>query len=163
MSRAYELARANAYLFCGANSAPYFVAVDHITFLRAVEIGSIVTFRSKVCYAAGLPDTAFQLRVETLVHDLLAGTVFPSNVFAFTFRCDSRPVRRVLPNTYREAVDWVDGRRRRDKLERKLRAAEEGGAGGSLVSAQPNAATSDAASSAQKQEEKQPGVRLSEA
>jgi len=124
MSHAYELARANAYLFCGAQSAPYFVAVDHITFLRAVEIGSIITFRSKVAYAAGHPDPHFQLRVETLVHDLLAGSVFPSNVFHFTFRCDSRPVRRVLPHTYREAVDFVDGRRRREKLERKLRAAE---------------------------------------
>ena len=77
MSRAYELARCNAYLFCGANSAPFFIAVDHITFLRPVEIGSIISFRSKVVYSAGHPDTAFQMQVETLVHDLVGGKVFP--------------------------------------------------------------------------------------
>jgi len=101
MSRAYELARCTAYLFCGRDSRPYFVAVDQISFLRPVEIGSLISFRCKVAYAAGWPDRAFQLRVETLIHDLKQGTVFPSNVFEFTFRSDHKPIRKVVPNTYR--------------------------------------------------------------
>lgn len=116
MKNAYELARCNAYIFSGANSHPYFIAVDSMSFLKPVEIGSIISFRSKICYAAGHPDPVFQIRVETLVHDLIAGQVFPSNVFHFSFQCDKVPVRKVIPNTYREAVDFLDGRRRRQKL-----------------------------------------------
>lgn len=82
MRNAYELARCTSYLFC--NSNPYLTQVGSISFLRPVEIGSIISFRSKICYAAGHPDPAFQVRVETLVHDLLGGKVFSSNVFHFS-------------------------------------------------------------------------------
>lgn len=134
MRHAYELARCTSYLFCGANSAPFVTAVGHISFLRPVEIGSIISFHAKVAYAAGHPDPAFQVRVETRVHDLTRGALFSSNTFDFTFHSPSVPVRRVLPKTYQEAVEWIDGKRRRERLARELASAEQarggGGAGG---------------------------------
>ena len=116
MKNAYELARCTAYMFCGPNSAPYFIAVDSMSFLQPVEIGSIISFHSKICYSAGEPDSIFQIRVETVVHDLVKNSVFPSNIFHFSFQSPKVAVRQIVPSTYREAIDFLDGRRRRDKL-----------------------------------------------
>jgi hypothetical protein len=63
--------------------------------------------------------------VETLVHDLLNGRVFPSNIFHFTFQCVHTPVRKVVPRLYSEAVHYLDGKRRREKLAVKLREEAE--------------------------------------
>jgi len=126
MRHAYELARACAYLFCGSNSSPFFTGVDTMSFLRPVEIGSIVTFRCKVCYSAGYPhDDSIQLRVETLVHDLVHSQLYPSNIFHFTFCTTKVPLRKVRPYTYREAIDFLDGKRKREKLARKIAQEKE--------------------------------------
>ena len=47
-----------------------------------------------------------------------------SNVFHFTFQSPRVPVRRVVPAAYREAVDYLDGKRRREKLANTLRNME---------------------------------------
>jgi hypothetical protein len=42
--------------------------------------------------------------------------VFPASLFPTAFQSLKSPVRKVVPLTYREAVDFLDGRRRREKL-----------------------------------------------
>lgn len=48
-----------------------------------------------------------------------------SNVFHFTFKSPRVPVRKVVPSAYREAVDYLDGKRRHEKLQATLRRMEE--------------------------------------
>lgn len=43
----------------------------------------------------------------------------PSSL-SLAFQSLKSPVRKVVPNTYREAVDFLDGRRRREKLAEKV-------------------------------------------
>ena len=111
MRRAYELARTTAYVFAGPNAHPYLVASDTITFLRPVEIGSVIEFGAKVVYSSGWPERHFQVKVETHIRDLVTGQQFMSNTFQFTFECDLVPVRRVEPELYSEAMEWLEGRR----------------------------------------------------
>ena len=111
MRRAYELARTTAYVFAGPNAHPYLVASDTITFLRPVEIGSVIEFGAKVVYSGGWPERLFQVKVETHIRDLVTGQQFMSNTFQFTFECDSVPIRRVEPELYSEAMEWLEGRR----------------------------------------------------
>jgi len=111
MRKAYELARTCAYVFAGASSHPYLVASDTITFLKPVEIGSVIEFSSKVIYSSGTPSPLFQIKVETKIRDLIKNTEFMSNTFNFTFRSDSIPLRKIQPHTYTEAMQWLDGRR----------------------------------------------------
>ena len=111
MRRAYELARTTAYVFAGPAAHPYLTASDTITFLRPVEIGSVVEFGAKVVYSGGWPDRIFQVKVETHIRDLVSGQQFMSNTFQFTFECDGVPVRRVEPELYSEAMEWLEGRR----------------------------------------------------
>ena len=111
MRRAYELARTTAYVFAGPNAHPYLVASDTITFLRPVEIGSVIEFGAKVVYSGGWPDRLFQVKVETHIRDLVTGQQFMSNTFQFTYQCDSVPIRRVEPELYSEAMEWLEGRR----------------------------------------------------
>ena len=119
MRRAYELARTTAYVFAGPNAHPYLVASDTITFLRPVEIGSVIEFGSKVVYSGGWPDRYFQVKVETHIRDLVSGQQFVSNTFQFTFECDAVPVRRVEPELYSEAMEWLEGRRLVVQLEER--------------------------------------------
>ena len=55
MRRAFELAFATAYLFCGTK--PSFLEVDEVTFRRPVEIGNLLQFESRCA-----PNTAFLRR-----------------------------------------------------------------------------------------------------
>ena len=136
MRGAYELARTCAYVFGGPGSRPYLIASDVITFLRPVEIGSVIEFRARVVYAAGVPERLFQVRVETEVRALVSGERFVSNTFQFTFECDSVPLRRVEPGLYSEAMEWLEGRRlvlkavERKRGEQLAKETAGGGGGG---------------------------------
>ena len=44
--RAFELAGAAAYTFCG--TPPRFVSLDRVEFFKAVEVGSLVRLNAKV-------------------------------------------------------------------------------------------------------------------
>lgn len=56
------------------------------------------------------------MKVSTHISDLITGAQFVSNTFHFTFCEEKIPIRCVEPSTYVEAMQWIDGKRRRDKL-----------------------------------------------
>ena len=125
MRGAYELARTCAYVYGGPGSRPYLVASDVITFLRPVEIGSVIEYKAKVVYAVGVPAKVFQVRVETEVRGLVSGERFVSNTFQFSFQCEGVPLRRVEPTLYSEAMEWLEGRRLLLQLEERKRRENE--------------------------------------
>ncbi|MES1908378.1 MAG: hypothetical protein MHM6MM_001328 [Cercozoa sp. M6MM] len=110
MRRAFELARCAAYQFCP--QTPSLLAVDDVTFLRPVEIGSMLCFDAEVVYSSA---QACQIQVSTRIMDLTSNVhkkqSVLSNVFSFTFGCETSEMPLVLPETYDEAMSWVEGRR----------------------------------------------------
>eukprot|EP00898_Chlorokybus_atmophyticus_P004201 jgi/Chlat1/4782/Chrsp308S04748 len=117
MRIAYELAWATAFSQIGV--APRILAVDDIAFIHPVSIGSILEFRSQVIYSAeGV------LRVMVTATDLTPGLGKRqvTNNFSFAFSCPDPDamivsnggmctVRRVMPDTYEEAILYVHGYR----------------------------------------------------
>lgn len=122
----YELAFANASSFI--HGKPLFIALDQVQFKRPVPIGSILLLTSKILYSYGPPSSTFQVGVEAELFDVREGKRGETtNVFYFTFASKTRqdpssaviPLRRVLPQTYDETLDWVEAYRRRE-LGKKL-------------------------------------------
>lgn len=109
MRRALELAYATAYSFAGA--APCFLEVDHVNFLKPVDVGNFLRFKSCVLYTE-LEDPAKPLiNVEVVAHvtrpELRSSEV--SNKFYFTFSvlsdaiASGLKIRNVVPATEEEA------------------------------------------------------------
>lgn len=111
MREAYELAYANAMLFC--RGRPSFVAQDDITFRKPVEIGSVLNFSSRVVLCQGAPHRTFQVQVTAEVIDPVSGTRDTTNVFHYTFLSD-KPLTPIMPHTYEEWIAYVAGMRRRN-------------------------------------------------
>ena len=112
MRSAFELSRSVAYAFCGPNSRPFFIAVDDILFLRPVEIGSMIRFKARVVYAPGGSSRAFQVKVSSEITNLRTGETDTTNIFHFTYATQSCSVPEVVPESYQEAMDYLDGKRR---------------------------------------------------
>ncbi|GLT48939.1 hypothetical protein SLA2020_225270 [Shorea laevis] len=109
MRKAFELAFSNAYAFAGA--APRFLEVDHVDFLKPVDVGNFLRLKSCVLYTQ-LEDPARPLiNVEVIAHvtrpELRSSEV--SNKFYFTFTIrpeamkDGLRLRNVVPATEEEA------------------------------------------------------------
>jgi acyl-coenzyme A thioesterase 9 len=121
MRRAFELAFSNAYMFGG--SRPVFLETDEVSFTKAVNVGDLLVFNSRVIYtnAGRLSDYYENMRSTDenqttterlmLVHvevecwvtepETVKSTL--SNQFYFTFAIVNKPVRNVLPGTMDEA------------------------------------------------------------
>ncbi|EEF27975.1 acyl-CoA thioesterase, putative [Ricinus communis] len=108
MRKAFELAFSTAYAFAGA--APRFVEVDHVDFLKPVDVGNFLRLKSCVLYTE-LQDPARPLiNVEVIAHvtrpELRSSEV--SNKFYFTFTVrpeaikDGLRIRNVFPATEEE-------------------------------------------------------------
>lgn len=81
------------------------------------------------------------------MHDLVRGVIFPSNVFSFSFQSNTVPVRKIVPDSYREAVDYLEAKRGREKLARVLLEAEQTGSPATITLAtQPEVVTEAAVS-----------------
>ncbi|KAL6971809.1 Acyl-coenzyme A thioesterase 2, chloroplastic [Sarracenia purpurea var. burkii] len=66
MRRAFELAFSTAYAFAG--SAPCFLEVDHVDFLKPVDVGNFLRFKSCVLYTQlENPDQPL-INVEVVAH-----------------------------------------------------------------------------------------------
>jgi len=113
MRKAYELSFANAFSFCGTSSPPTFLSVDDISFLRPVRVGNMLKLHSQVIYAT---ENACQVKLNIEVCDLQKrdGINHISNVFHFTFSKGTTgpPLKQLIPQTYEEAMDYIDGKRR---------------------------------------------------
>ncbi|XP_072440777.1 acyl-coenzyme A thioesterase 9, mitochondrial-like isoform X2 [Chiloscyllium punctatum] len=105
MRKAFELAWANACVY--GNSRPHAIAVDDILFQKPVEIGSLLYLSSQVCYTE---DKYIQVRVHSEVVDPLTKEHSTTNIFHFTFGCETE-VKQVIPKTYGESMLYLDGKR----------------------------------------------------
>ncbi|KAH6815977.1 Thioesterase/thiol ester dehydrase-isomerase superfamily protein [Perilla frutescens var. hirtella] len=109
MRRALELAFATAYSFAG--SAPCFQEVDHVDFLKPVDVGNFLRFNSCVLYTELENPEKPLINVEVVAHvtrpELRSSEV--SNKFYFTFTVNSdalkngHKIRNVVPATEEEA------------------------------------------------------------
>lgn len=109
MRRAFELAYATAYAFAG--SAPCFVEVDHVDFLKPVDVGNFLRLKSCVLYTELESLSKPLINVEVVAHvmrpELRSSEVSNNFYFTFTVHQDSLKngarVRNVVPGTEEEA------------------------------------------------------------
>ncbi|KAL1826990.1 hypothetical protein ACET3Z_005402 [Daucus carota] len=107
MRRAFELGFATAYSFAG--SAPRFVEVDHVDFLKPVDVGNFLRFKSCVLYTELQNPEKPLINVEVVAHvtrpEKRVSEV--SNKFYFTFTVSTeslgQQIRNVVPATEEEA------------------------------------------------------------
>ncbi|KAL6528146.1 Acyl-coenzyme A thioesterase 4, mitochondrial [Orobanche hederae] len=109
MRRAFELAFATAYSFAG--SAPCFLEVDHVDFLKPVDVGNFLRFNSCVLYTELENLAQPMINVEVVAHVMRPEhrSSEVSNKFYFTFTVHSDAlrngpkIRNVVPATEEEA------------------------------------------------------------
>ncbi|XP_078434148.1 thioesterase/thiol ester dehydrase-isomerase superfamily protein [Wolffia australiana] len=117
MNRAFELAFSTAYAFAG--QMPSFLEVDHVDFLRPVDVGDFLRFKSCVLYTQLENPSQPLINIEVVAHvtkpELRRSEV--SNTFYFTFTVrpeslrDGLRIRTVVPATEEEArrvIERVD-------------------------------------------------------
>ncbi|PIL25877.1 transporter [Ganoderma sinense ZZ0214-1] len=113
MRLAYELGFANSCLFTRGHVT--FLSLDGISFARPVPIGSLLRLTSNVVHSSSSDD--YPALVHVWVHadvvNLETGTEQRTNDFRFTWcRETGPPLKRiVVPRTYGDAMQWVEGRR----------------------------------------------------
>lgn len=111
MHRAFELAFSTAYAFAGM--MPCFLEVDHVDFLRPVDVGDFLRFKSCVLYTEYENADRPLINIEVVAHvtkpELRSSEV--SNKFYFTFtvcqeakaKANGFRIRKVVPATEEEA------------------------------------------------------------
>ncbi|KAH6765774.1 Thioesterase/thiol ester dehydrase-isomerase superfamily protein [Perilla frutescens var. hirtella] len=111
MHRAFELAFSTAYAFAGM--MPSFVEADHVDFLKPVDVGDFLRFKSCVLYTEAENSHRPLIHVEVVAHvtrpELRSSEV--SNMLYFTFtlrpevkvRNNGHTIRKVVPATEEEA------------------------------------------------------------
>ncbi|KAJ0054289.1 hypothetical protein Pint_03136 [Pistacia integerrima] len=111
MHRAFELAFSTAYAFAGL--VPCFLEVDHVDFLRPVDVGDFLRFKSCVLYTELENSDQPLINIEVVAHvtrpEIRSSEV--SNTFYFTFtvcpeakaRTNGFRIRNVVPGTEEEA------------------------------------------------------------
>uniref|UniRef100_A0A2P2IV29 Acyl-CoA thioesterase n=1 Tax=Rhizophora mucronata TaxID=61149 RepID=A0A2P2IV29_RHIMU len=111
MHRAFELAFSTAYAFAGM--VPYFLEVDHVDFLRPVDVGDFLRFKSCVLYTEYEHSEQPLINVEVVAHvtrpELRSSEVSNTFYFTFTVRPEAKAtnygwtIRKVVPATEEEA------------------------------------------------------------
>ncbi|XP_004287159.1 PREDICTED: acyl-coenzyme A thioesterase 9, mitochondrial-like [Fragaria vesca subsp. vesca] len=114
MRRAFELAFSTTYAFAGA--APHFLEVDHVDFVRPVDVGNFLRLKSCVLYTELENPSEPLINVEVVAHvtqpKLRSSEV--SNKFYFTFSIhpeavkDGVRIRNVVPATEEEALRVIE-------------------------------------------------------
>ncbi|KAK9672167.1 hypothetical protein RND81_12G081400 [Saponaria officinalis] len=109
MRKAFELSFATAYTFAGA--APRFVEVDHVDFVKPVDVGNFLRMKSSVLYTELQNPARPLINIEVVAHvtrpELRTSEV--SNKFYFTFTVCPEAVKKglqirsVFPATEEEA------------------------------------------------------------
>ncbi|GLT49925.1 hypothetical protein SLA2020_234490 [Shorea laevis] len=116
MHRAFELAFSTAYTFAGL--VPCFLEVDHVDFLRPVDVGDFLRFKSCVLYTElENPDQPL-INVEVAAHvtrpEIRSSEVSNTFYFTFTLRPEAKAtrngfkIRKVVPATEEEARRILD-------------------------------------------------------
>ncbi len=112
MRKSFEIAWNIAFMYCRRQL--FFLSVDHMYFLKPVEIGSIVSFNGLVIYTG---KTSYIVEVTAEVIHPMTGMTEVTNVSYFTFVAldeQRRPaeVPKVLPHTYEEGLKYLEGAKR---------------------------------------------------
>ncbi|KAI7738410.1 hypothetical protein M8C21_021540 [Ambrosia artemisiifolia] len=116
MHRAFELAFSTAYTFAGL--MPYFLEVDHVDFLRPVDVGDFLRFKSCVLYTEFEHAEQPLINVEVVAHvtrpELRSSEVSNTFYFTFTVRPEVKAnnngfrIRKVVPATEEEARTMLE-------------------------------------------------------
>ncbi|KAM3289286.1 acyl-coenzyme A thioesterase 2, chloroplastic [Capsicum chacoense] len=114
MRKAFELAYATAYSFVG--SPPCFVEVDHVDFLKPVDVGDFLHLKSCVLYTQVENSSRPLINVEVIAHVTQPQNHSSevSNNFYFTFTVPSdtqrngSKIRNVVPATEAEALRVIE-------------------------------------------------------
>lgn len=106
MSKALELAWANAAMFC--KSMPLLCIMDDTVFQHPVEVGSLLLFSSQILYTEG---SLMVVKVHAQVQDVKMQSRMTTNHFHFTFDSTKPNLERVVPRTYAESMMFLDGMR----------------------------------------------------
>ncbi|KAL2330125.1 hypothetical protein Fmac_017706 [Flemingia macrophylla] len=111
MHRAFELAFSTAYAFAGL--VPCFLEVDHVDFLRPVDVGDFLRLKSCVLYTEPHDPDQPLINVEVVAHvtrpELRSSEVSNTFHFTFTLRPEAKAMkngfklRNVVPATEEEA------------------------------------------------------------
>eukprot|EP01018_Ginkgo_biloba_P034980 Gb_38095 [translate_table: standard] len=109
MRRAFEIAFSTCYAFAG--HTPRFLEVDHVDFLRPVDVGNFLRFKSDVLYTQLDNPNQPVISIEVIAHvtrpELRSSEVSNNFYFKFTVHSDALEgglkLRRVLPATEEEA------------------------------------------------------------
>lgn len=113
MREALELGFTCGMLF--SQSQLHFLAVDELAFKHPVPIGAVLQLSAQVVYTQEEASEASQLIHVEVVADVLniqTGDRKTTNTFHFTYRLSSPPRSAVRPTTYREAMKFLEGKRR---------------------------------------------------
>ncbi|CAM8986751.1 unnamed protein product [Rhodiola kirilowii] len=110
MNRAFELAFSTAYAFAGI--MPCFLEVDHVDFLRPVDVGDFLRFKSCVLYTEREGSDSPLINIEVEAHvmrpELRSSEVTNTFNFTFSVRPEAKAtnkfrIRKVVPATEEEA------------------------------------------------------------
>ncbi|XP_047962292.1 acyl-coenzyme A thioesterase 2, chloroplastic-like [Salvia hispanica] len=111
MHRAFELAFSTAYAFAGI--MPSFTEADHVDFLKPVDVGDFLRFKSCVLYTEAENSDRPLIHVEVVAHvtrpELRSSEVSNTLYFTFTVRPEAKArnagqtIRKVVPATEEEA------------------------------------------------------------
>ncbi|EPS68180.1 hypothetical protein M569_06586, partial [Genlisea aurea] len=111
MHRAFELAFTTAYTFAGM--MPSFLEGDHVDFLRPVDVGDFLRFKSCVLYTEHQNSDQPLIHVEVVAHvtrpEFKSSEVSNRFYFTFTVRPEAKAmnnchrIRKVVPATEEEA------------------------------------------------------------
>ncbi|KAJ6941418.1 acyl-coenzyme A thioesterase 9 [Populus alba x Populus x berolinensis] len=111
MHRAFELAFSTAYAFAGL--VPYFLEVDHVDFLKPVDVGDFLRIKSCVLYTEHEDSEKPLINIEVVAHvtrpELRSSEVSNTFYFTFTVRREAKAmtngfrIRKVVPATEEEA------------------------------------------------------------
>ncbi|XP_065876800.1 acyl-coenzyme A thioesterase 2, chloroplastic [Euphorbia lathyris] len=110
MHRAFELAFSTTYAFAGL--VPYFLEVDHVDFLRPVDVGDFLRLKSCVLYTELENPEQPLINIEVVAHvtrpELRLSEVSNTFYFTFTVRPEAKAanglrIRNVVPATEEEA------------------------------------------------------------
>ncbi|KAE8730553.1 putative calcium ion binding protein [Hibiscus syriacus] len=111
MHRAFELAFSTAYAFAGL--VPCFLEVDHVDFLRPVDVGDFLRLKSRVLYTELENLDQPLINVEVVAHvtrpEIRTSEVSNTFYFTFTVRPEEKAtkngfkMRNVVPATEEEA------------------------------------------------------------
>jgi acyl-coenzyme A thioesterase 9 len=106
MRHALELSQTLAHTF--AKRRPKLEHISDINFIKPVEVGSLISMNAHVLYTEL---NYMEIVVIADIFDPIDGSQSTTNQFYFTYSVDNT-LPQVIPNTYFEAMKYIDGRRK---------------------------------------------------